>query len=97
LVFAVGDNPQSVVVVDVNNDGRLDLVTPNADGGDVSVLLGNGDGTFFPFAAGRTVDLRHTPFRVDFDRDGTPDVVVINGSGEILFRRGLPGTDNQFA
>ncbi len=46
--FAVGGSPTSVAVADVNGDGRLDLVT--ADGsyysGGVSVLLGNGDGTF---------------------------------------------------
>jgi hypothetical protein len=48
--FAVGGGPVSVAVADVNGDGRLDLVTANAYGtngaGDVSVLLGAGDGTF---------------------------------------------------
>jgi hypothetical protein len=34
-------------VVDVNNDGRADLVTDNANGSnEIQVLLGNGDGTF---------------------------------------------------
>ena len=36
----------SVVVGDFNNDGKLDLVTSNVLSSNVSILLGNGDGTF---------------------------------------------------
>src|SRR5262249_26446468 len=53
--LAVGANPYSVAVADVNGDGRLDLVTANYGSNDVSVLLGNGDGAFQAqqrFAAG---------------------------------------------
>src|SRR5262249_5330747 len=64
---------------------------------DVSVLLGIGDGTFVSSASELSVDLRNAPYRGDLDRDGTPDTVVLNDGGEILFRRGLPRTDNQFA
>src|SRR5207245_3380334 len=46
----VGTNPRSVAVGDFNGDGRLDLAVTNASSydvpGTVSVLLGNGDGTF---------------------------------------------------
>ena len=35
-----------MAVADLNGDGRPDLVTTNSDGNSVSVLLGNGDGTF---------------------------------------------------
>lgn len=41
--------PQWVAIADVNKDGYLDLVTAdagNAGGGGISVLLGNGNGTF---------------------------------------------------
>ena len=38
--------PVRVAVGDFNGDGKLDLVTANAIGNNVSVLLGNGDGTF---------------------------------------------------
>jgi hypothetical protein len=41
-------NPYSTVVGDFNGDGRLDLATVNQNSNDVSVLLGNGDGTFQP-------------------------------------------------
>jgi hypothetical protein len=44
--YAAGDSPSSVAVVDVNGDGRRDLVTTNSGGNTVSVLLGTGDGTF---------------------------------------------------
>src|SRR5262249_18489405 len=48
LSFAAGANPYAVTVADMNGDGRVDLVI--GDGGyelaPVSVLLGNGDGTF---------------------------------------------------
>ena len=40
-------SPESVAVGDVNGDGKPDLIVANYDGGNtVSVLLGNGNGTF---------------------------------------------------
>src|SRR5712692_12060531 len=42
--FDAGTNPHSVVVGDFNGDGVRDLAATNS--ADVSVLLGNGDGSF---------------------------------------------------
>src|SRR5262245_46633594 len=47
----VGHSPNAVAAVDLNGDGRLDLITANMGNADkpgntVSVLLGNADGTF---------------------------------------------------
>jgi hypothetical protein len=88
--YAVGSYPNSVVAGDFNGDGRIDLATTNGDSNSVSVLLGNGDGTFTD--AGQSASAPHdTPLVVDANGDGTEDVLVIDGHGNILYRRGVPG------
>src|SRR2546425_941827 len=44
--FDVGASPVSLAVGDFNRDGKPDLVVANQQSANVSVLLGNGDGTF---------------------------------------------------
>ena len=44
--FGAGVGPYSVVVGDFNGDGKPDLAVANVYTNTVSVLLGNGDGTF---------------------------------------------------
>src|SRR5438034_179757 len=46
--YAVGSSPNSVATGDFNGDGKLDLAVANLLSNNVSVLLGNGDGTFGP-------------------------------------------------
>jgi hypothetical protein len=81
--FAVGIRPRSITVGDFNGDGIADLAVVNegsypSDPGGVSVLLGNGDGTFSTaanFAAGRA------PYSVavaDFNGDGALDLAIAN-------------------
>ena len=42
----VGVSPFSIQAGDLNGDGKVDVVTSNNGSGTISVLLGNGDGTF---------------------------------------------------
>jgi FG-GAP-like repeat/RTX calcium-binding nonapeptide repeat (4 copies) len=85
---AVGANPQSVAISDLNGDGKRDLATANAASSDVSVLLGNGSGGFSdapgsPFAVG------NAPSSVaigDVNGDGKPDLATVKsccGLGDV--------------
>ncbi len=47
--IAVGNNPKSVIVADFNGDGFLDLAVANQGDNSISLLRGNGDGTFTEF------------------------------------------------
>jgi hypothetical protein len=44
--LGTGQPPVSVALADLDGDGVFDLVTANANSDNVSVLLGNGDGSF---------------------------------------------------
>jgi hypothetical protein len=73
---AVGGNPQSVVVQDFNNDGVPDLAVADFLTQQVSILLGNGNGTF-QNAVTYAVGASPSAIAIgDFNGDGIPDLAV---------------------
>ncbi len=76
--YGAGDYPYSVATGDFNGDGVLDLAAVNYEGNNVSVLLGNGNGTF---AAKVDYGVGIYPFSVaagDFNGDGKLDLSTAN-------------------
>ena len=76
--FGAGTTPYSVAVGDFNGDGKLDLAVANEGSDNVSILLGNGDGTFqaaVDYGAGTDPDSVAVG---DFNGDGKLDLVVAN-------------------
>ena len=80
----VGNAPAAEVAGDFNGDGFADLAVANYNDGTISVLLGNGDGTFQTqaiYAAGTN------PISVataDFNGDGKPDLAVVDKIGKTV-------------
>jgi len=75
--YATIGTPSAIVTADLNNDGKLDLVTcANAVTGSYSVFLGNGAGGFG--AAQRTVmgTQLSSMAAADFNNDGKLDLVI---------------------
>jgi uncharacterized protein (TIGR03437 family) len=81
--YNLGNNPESMTVADFNGDGKADLVVPNyMPSGTVSVLLGNGDGSFRPRASfGVGADYPASVAVSDFNGDGNADLAVANYRG----------------
>jgi len=107
MEFATGPSPVGLAAVDWNKDGKMDLVVVNG-GADaahsVSILIGNGDGTFKPHQ-----DIPGAPNATsitagDFNHDGNPDIATSsnnpvnavyvslgNGSGGVLAQKVTTG------
>ncbi len=88
--YPVGTNPMAVSVGDFNGDGKLDLAIVNhgfsdtADDGGVSVLLGNGDGTF---QAARNFGAGKQPESIaiaDFNSDDKLDIIAVSETENVL-------------
>jgi hypothetical protein len=94
--YSVGEYPAAVKIGDIDNDGFLDLLTVNKNiaAPGVSILSGNGDGTF---RAARNVAVGEFPSDAaigDFDADGFKDLAVAdrNYASILLLRGNADGT-----
>ena len=83
---------------DLNNDGKLDLVLahqigcftpPCISARTITVMLGNGDGTFQP---AHEIDVGTGMAKIavgDFDRDGLRDLAIAGDQAQLYLLRGL--------
>jgi hypothetical protein len=98
VTYGTGTTPQGIALVDINGDGRLDIITANSNSNNVGVLLGSattpgtfpatatfyGSGGDFPVGIGVS----------DVNGDGRPDIVVSSSAnvGVLLNQATAPGT-----
>ncbi len=94
--YAVGYDPAALVAGDFNGDGKLDLVVTHQDcpsgskcAGKISVLVGNGDGTFQAYVDYPTDVSPSAIVAADFNGDGKLDVAAVTAAGfDILLGNG---------
>ncbi|MCI0635440.1 MAG: VCBS repeat-containing protein, partial [Actinobacteria bacterium] len=76
--YRVLAGPKAVETVDLDGDGDIDIAVANSNAVFVSILLGEGDGTFAPAVHYRLSSSASHVASGDFDRDGDLDLVVAN-------------------
>ncbi|MBZ5700809.1 MAG: FG-GAP-like repeat-containing protein [Acidobacteriia bacterium] len=72
--------PVALGTADFNGDGKADLAVVNRTSNNVSILLGNGDGTFHA-ASGSPIAVGATPVALaagDLNGDTRPDLAIVN-------------------
>jgi hypothetical protein len=90
--FAAAPGLRSLILVDLNGDGRLDIATANTGADSVSVLLATSGGDFAAPLHIPVGQLPRTIAAADLNGDGRPDLVVANSSSNdisVLINNGL--------
>ncbi len=81
---AIGVEASPNRAADFNNDGFMDMATSNTSSGSMSVLLGNGNGTFQAQQQITTGGSPHGISALDVDGDGDLDLVSANENNNNL-------------
>jgi hypothetical protein len=92
---APSGEPVSIVVGDLNNDGKLDLLITTEVLGNASVLLGQGDGSFQLAGIWGINGGGGSAAIGDFRGNGAPDIVAVpglNGPGSVSILRNRIGS-----
>jgi uncharacterized protein YjdB len=94
--YGVGQSPRFVATGDLNGDGRIDLVTANNGGANVTILYRNAANTGFDgpvsYPVPATGTLGSVPIFValgDLNGDARPDIVALDNAGNavsVLYR-----------
>lgn len=74
--FALGFSASSLQLVDINNDGKLDLLGTDNQANTAAVLLGRGNGTFSSPTTFATGTAPYSLQTGDFNHDGKLDIAV---------------------
>jgi hypothetical protein len=89
--YSIGSNASTVVVADLNSDGKLDLVV-QGNNSTINTLLGNGDGTFQPAVSVPLAGTFNTMVAADFNGDGRLDMLVSGFNGAVVLFGNGDGT-----
>lgn len=74
-VIATSSVAQTIVAVDLNGDGKVDLVAPTYPASDPGIYLGNGDGTFTA-VSNPGISQNGKIAVADVNNDGKPDLIL---------------------
>ncbi|HVR27177.1 MAG TPA: FG-GAP-like repeat-containing protein [Candidatus Polarisedimenticolia bacterium] len=82
--------PEAVTIADVNGDGKADIISSNIDSSDVTILLGNGDGTVQEPTIGYVIGgyPRSPAIVADFNGDGFADILITDNEFSLVYLKG---------